>query len=196
MKKLLIIIFVVMLVRELSGVNSPVVLGPGVKVTDAPVQTELKQAKPFQHEGYQITPLAEFKLQGKILSREDYSLGRESDLSPIDLALGWGPMSDESVLDNIDISQSGRWYRWQVEEFPIPRKEIETQSANMHMIPANDQVETMLENSKQGQIIELEGYLIRAEADDGWHWQSSLTRNDIGQGACELILVKSFQVIH
>lgn len=196
MKKLLIIVFVVMIIRELSGVNSPVVLGPGVKVIDPPVQTDLKQAKPFQHEGYQITPLAEFQLTGKILSREDYSLGRESDLSSIDLALGWGQMSDEAVLDKIDISQSGRWYRWRVDEFPIPRKDIETQSANMHMIPANDQVEDMLEMTKQGQIVELSGYLIRADADDGWHWQSSLTRNDIGAHACEVVYVKSVQVIH
>jgi hypothetical protein len=196
MKKLLIIIFVVMLIRQLSGINSPVVLGPGVKVVDAPVQIDLKQAKPFQHDGYQITPLAEFKLKGKILSREKYFLGRESDLSPIDLTLGWGPMSDEAVLDKIDISQSGRWYRWRVDEFPIPRKDIETQSANMHMIPANEQVEDMLEMTKQGQIVELSGYLIRADADDGWHWQSSLTRNDIGAHACEVVYVESMQVIH
>jgi len=140
--------------------------------------------------------LAEFKLKGKILSREDYSFGRESDLSPIDLALGWGPMSDETVLDKIDISQSGRWYRWRVQDFPIPRKAIETQSANMHMIPANDLVEDLLGMTKQGQIIELSGYLVRVDADDGWHWQSSMTRNDTGARACELILVESFQVLH
>lgn len=115
---------------------------------------------------------------------------------PIDLALGWGQMSDEAVLDKIDISQSGRWYRWRVEEFPIPQKDIETQSANMHMIPANDLVEDMLNSSKQGQIIELSGYLIRAEADDGWNWQSSLTRNDIGAHTCEVVYVESFQLIN
>lgn len=196
MKKLIIIVFVVIFVRQLFGVNSPVVLGPGVKVAEPPVQTDLNQAKPFQHNDFQITPLAEFKLKGKVLSREDYSFGRESDLSPIDLALGWGPMSDEAVLDKIDISQSGRWYHWRVKEFPIPQKDIETQSANMHMVPANEYVETMLEKTKQGQIIELSGYLIKAEAADGWHWQSSTTRNDTGAGACELIYVESFQLIN
>jgi len=196
MKKLLIIAFVVAALWKLSGGNESVVLGPGVKVAEAPVQTDLQQAGSFQHKGFKITPLAEFKLQGKILSREDYSFGRESELSPIDLALGWGSMSDEAVLDKIDISQSGRWYRWQVKDFPIPRKAIETQSANMHMVPANDLVEDLLEASKQGQIIELSGYLVRVDADDGWSWQSSMTRNDTGAKACELILVQSFQVIH
>lgn len=196
MKKILLLAFVIAVFWKLSGANAPVVLGPGIKVTDAPIQTDLKKAETFQHNGYQITPLAEFKLKGKVLSREDYSFGRESDLSPIDLALGWGPMSDEAILDKIDISQSGRWYRWRVQEFPIPRKAIETQSANMHMIPANDLVEDLLEMTKQGQLIELEGYLVRADADDGWHWQSSLTRNDTGARACEVIYVESFQIVH
>ena len=195
MKKLVIIVFVVAALWKLTGGNDSVVLGPGVKVAESPVQTDLQDAGSFHHKGFQITPLAEFKLKGKILARENYSFGRESELSPIDLALGWGPMSDEAVLDKIDISQSGRWYHWKVKEFPIPRKAIETQSANMHMIPANDSVADLLEMSKQGQIIELSGYLIRVDAEDGWSWKSSMTRNDTGAHACELILVNSFQVI-
>ncbi len=131
-----------------------------------------------------------------MLAREDYSLGRERDLSPVDFAFGWQYMSDETALDKIDISQSGRWYRWHVEEFPIPRQAIETQSANMHLIPADDLVEDLIDQAKQGQIVELSGYLICADADDGWYWQSSLTRNDTGAHACEVIYVERFQIIN
>jgi len=194
MKKLFILLAVV-LCWKFFWADETVVLGPGIKVVEAPIQIELNNAAEIQYKGFQITPLAEFKLTGKILSRKDYSLGRESELSPTDLALGWGPMSDEAVLDNIDISQSGRWYRWWVEDFPIPRNAIETNSANMHIVPANDLVASMLDLTKQGQIIELTGYLIRVDADDGWHWQSSLTRNDTGAQACELIYVESLHVI-
>ncbi len=196
MKKLFWIGFIVFALWKLTGGSGSVVLGPGIKVSEAPIQNNLKQADSFEFKDYRITPLAEFKLQGKVLAREDYSLGRESDLSPVDMAFGWQNMSDEAVLDNIDISQSGRWYRWQVQDFPIPRKQIETQSANMHLIPANDLVEDMIDLAKQGQIIELTGYLIRADADDGWKWQSSLTRNDTGAHACELIYVENFQLIN
>ena len=196
MKKLFWIAFVTVVLWKLSVGSDSVELGPGVKVSVAPLQHDLKQADSFQFKGYQITPLAEFQLKAKVLARESYFLGRESDLSPVDFALGWQKMSDEDIVDKIDISQSGRWYRWRVEEFPIPRQAIETQSANMHLIPANDLVEDMIGLAKQGQIIELSGYLIRADADDGWHWQSSLTRNDTGSRACELIYVESFQIIN
>jgi hypothetical protein len=196
MKKFFWIAFIVIVLWKLSAGSGFVVLGPGIKVLTPPLQHDLKQADSFQFKGYKITPLAEFQLKAKVLARESYFLGRESDLSPVDFALGWQNMSDESILDKVDISQSGRWYRWQVKEFPIARKAIETQSANMHLVPANDLVENLIELAKQGQIIELSGYLIRVDADDGWHWQSSLTRNDTGARACELVYVENIQIVN
>ena len=46
-------------------------------------------------------------------------------------------MSDEAVIDQIEISQSGRWYRWHSDALLIPKLEIQTHSANMHLIPAD-----------------------------------------------------------
>ncbi len=170
-------------------------LGPGIKVQTTPAQMPIKQGETFEFNEYLITPLAQFSLEAKVLSREDYFLDRESDLAPTDLALGWQQMSDEAVLSQIDISQSGRWYHWRVEDFPIPRRAIETQSANMHLVPADDQVAVMLEMVKPGQLISLEGQLIKAESYDGWRWQSSLTREDTGARACELVYVTSLEIL-
>lgn len=118
------------------------------------------------------------------------------NLSPTDLALGRGNMSDETILDQIEISQSGRFYRWRVESFPLPRREIETSSANMHLIPANDAVNSMIKEIRNGDIIELSGSLVDVVADDDdWRWISSQNRNDTGKGACELIWVKSLQIV-
>ena len=114
----------------------------------------------------------------------------------MDLALGWGQMSDQAIIDKIQFSQSGRWYRWSVDQFPIPRRTIETHSANMHMVPSTDWIESKLDKVKQGQLIALEGYLVRIAAEEGtWHWQSSLTRDDTGGCACELIYITHFEII-
>lgn len=129
-----------------------------------------------------------------MLSSKSYSVGREADLSPVDLALGWGPMSDETILNKVDISQSHRFYYWHVDEFPIPRREIETHSANMHMIPADDRIEKMLKSVRPGEVVKLSGYLVQVNASDGWHWKSSLTREDTGNGACEVVYVKELVV--
>lgn len=142
-----------------------------------------------------ITKVANFKIKAKVLAREDYYFDRGADLAPVDLALGWGRMSDESILEQINITQSGRFYRWRVESFPIPRREIETHSANMHLIPADKYVQYLIDDIREGEIIELTGSLVNVQSKDGWYWNSSLTRNDTGNGACELIWVESLSVL-
>lgn len=163
---------------------------PGVLVTDAPIQSNIGSATPFAHKGYQVTPLADFSLDARILGSEHYSLGRESDLSPVDLALGWGPMSDSAVISQLSISQSGRFYHWSASRLPIPRQAITSHSANMHMVPADTRVEKTLKDLRVGEVVRIEGYLIRADAPDGWRWISSLSRDDSGNGACELVWVR------
>lgn len=195
MLKWLIILLTALLVWQFSVSETPVELGPGVHAPDTPQQQALESPDSFALNGYRITPLAKFTIRAKVLSREDYRFGREADLSPLDVALGWGRMSDEAVLRNITISQSGRWYRWRTDAFPIPRREIETHSANMHLIPANDRVEDTLDDVDAGQVVELRGMLVRADADDGWRWVSSLTRNDTGARACELVYVEQVRAV-
>jgi len=175
--------------------HRPVIHGAGVLVAEEPVQGNPGAAAVQMLNGYQLLPLAAFNIRARVLGRENYHFGREADLSPLDLVLGWGRMSDEAVLNHIDIRQGGRFYFWYVNAFPIPRNEIETHSANMHMIPADATVEKTLKTIRVGQVVALDGYLVEARSDDGWHWRSSLTRNDTGSGACELVLVKHVSVM-
>lgn len=164
--------------------------GVGVVAPQVPQQSDADGARPFELHGYRITPLARFDIQARVLSRESYHMGRESDLSTTDFMLGWGRMSDETVLQNIEISQSNRFGFWRVQEFPIPQREIETSAANMHLIAASRSIAGRLDDIRRGQVVRMRGYLVRADAGDGWHWESSLTRDDTGAGACELFLVE------
>ena len=168
---------------------------PGRLVDAIPQQADLPAATPsIERAGYRITPLQAFSLEARVLSAERYRFDRQADLSPIDLALGWGPMSDSAVLSEIQISQSGRFYFWHVDHFPVPRREIETNSANMHMIPATPKIERALKSLRPGQLVKLTGYLVEARAADGWSWRSSLTRDDTGAGACELVWLTDLAV--
>jgi hypothetical protein len=174
----------------------PVLRGPGITASTQPDQRAPTTSAALTLNGYQIVPLADFSIEARVLSTKHYKIGREADLAPVDLALGWGHMSDEAVLARIEISQSGRFYFWRTDEFPIPREEIETHSANMHMVPADQLIERQLEQVRPGQVVTISGQLIEAQASDGWRWRSSLTREDTGNGACELVLVRSLVVIN
>jgi hypothetical protein len=169
--------------------------GPGVLATDAPQQVDLDHGAVLQRDRTMLRTRAHFDITARVLSRKDYSHSAGGDLVPIDLALGWGRMSDSEVLANIDISQSGRFYYWHTKEFPIPRREIETSSANMHMIPADDEIKRQLEMVRPGQVVHVEGFLVDASRPGGWHWNTSMTRDDTGGGACELIYVESLDTI-
>lgn len=151
----------------------PVEHGAGILASNEPQQGSLMAGSAESINGYQITQLASFSIQARVLSTEHYHFDREADLAPVDLALGWGRMSDEAVLSQIQISQSNRFYFWHVNQFPIPREEIETHSANMHMVPADEQVKKTLKSVRVGQIVQIEGYLIEAHSTDGWKWKSS-----------------------
>lgn len=189
------VIFAVLAVWFFFIRDNSVELGPGVHAPDPPVQNTIMESPSMLQGEYVITPLADFQVQAKVLGRKNYSWGRESDLSPVDLALGWGRMSDESILEHFDISQSGRWYYWRTDRLVIPRNEIQTSSANMHMIPASDEIAERLNDVKEGEIVQFSGKLVNVEAGDGWRWISSTTRNDRGNGSCEVVWVEDFEIV-
>ena len=126
-----------------------------------------------------------------MLGTERYRFDRASELSPVDFALGWGPMSDSRILEAFTIQQRDRWYFWSSSNMPIPASEVISHSANMHMVPSNASVARQLLSVRTGQIVELRGQLIQADGKDGWRWISSLSRTDTGEGSCEVVWVES-----
>ena len=169
----------------------PLLQPPGVLAPDAPLQVDLEHGAQLQQGKVTLTTRAHFDITARVLSRRDYSFGADARLIPEDLALGWGRMSDSAVLAQIEISQSDRYYNWRVKQFPIPRREIETSSANMHMIPADAGVLRQLRAVHPGEVVHIEGFLVDASRAKGWHWNTSMTRDDTGAGACELVYVES-----
>ena len=170
--------------RAYSGPEHPPVSLP-------PSQEMLSVPKTFQFNGYQLTEVASYAVTARVLSHERYYFGRESDLSPVDLALGWGLMTNKTVLSQLSISQGGRFYSWYASEYPIPPEQIESSSANTHIIPATAAVKKTIKSLHKGQFVSLSGYLVNANAPDGWSWNTSLSRDDTGPGACELFYVET-----
>ncbi len=175
--------------------HRPITHQPGVLAPDIPLQEAVGRNPEVLHKGdVTITPLATFSITARVLSRADYSWDTESAISPIDLALGWGRMSDSAVLRDASVSQSGRFYFWTVQHFPIPEREMIESSANMHLVAADSGVERTMKETKVGDVVSFSGFLIRAQWPNGGSWVSSLTRSDTGAGACELVWVERFDI--
>lgn len=195
-KKILLIVLVLlagMAYRDwsLRDISYP----PGVLVAEVPRQVDVQGLAAVTMDDYELTPRAEFEIRARVLSREDYNWGTEADLSPMDLALGWGVMSDQAVIDRIEISQGSRWYytRYQLPA-PISDREIIQNSGNMHMVPAHSRIRKKLKGVRVGDIVRLRGQLVDIDHPSGWHWKTSLRRDDTGAGSCEIVYLEEIEI--
>ncbi len=160
-----------------------------------PRQTDARSVATIRHGRWTLTPRADYDITARVLGREGYRFDRLADLVPEDLALGWGPMSDNRVLAAFDISQSARFYTWRPHAaLPIPRDAVISHSANTHVIPADERIEKQLARLRVGQVVHLTGTLVDATRDDGAWIRTSMTRTDSGAGACEVMLVESVEL--
>lgn len=172
--------------------HRPITYPAGVLIDSEPAQTAIADGEPMiAHGEYQLKALARFSLDARILHRKVYGYDRESKLVPVDLAIGWGLMSDQAALDRIEISQSMRFY-WYEYQFPppIPREQIVSHSTNLHVIPATPAIASFCKSLRQGELVHLEGELVEATGPEIGTWRSSRSRTDSGNGACELMLVE------
>jgi hypothetical protein len=143
---------------------------------------------------WRITPKARYTVLARVLSAKRYWFGWQSAICPVDLALGWGEFMDRKVDRWIKWSQHGRWYyyRWKGGS-PYGQKEITRHSANTHVIPATPNLKKALVRVRRNHVVCMEGFLIVLEGmkkNAHYTWGSSLSRDDSGDGSCELMYVE------
>jgi hypothetical protein len=175
--------------------HRPIAYPPGVLISSEPEQT-LTFDSPITRGDYELKPLAHFALDARVLHRKIYRWDQRASLVPVDLALGWGPMSNQSVLDQVQITQSMRFY-WFAYTFPPPisKEEIISHSTNVHVIPATAAIASQCKSLRAGELVHLSGDLVEAAAPGRAPWRSSLSRTDTGNGACELMWVNELSIL-
>ncbi len=177
--------------------NAPVTYPPGVMIAADPVQTAASPDEvPLNYGNFQLKALAHFSLDARVLHRKIYRYDHGAALVPVDLAVGWGPMSDQAVLDRLEISQASRFFYYEYKGAPpIAREEITSHATNLHLIPSTKDIATQCKALRSGDLIHLSGLLVEASGEGIGTWRSSLTRTDTGNGACELVWVQELDRI-
>ncbi|MGO8828107.1 MAG: hypothetical protein ACLQT5_02575 [Steroidobacteraceae bacterium] len=167
----------------------------GVLAPSEPQQVDVTAHTKRQVSRWTLTAQAHYQVTARVLAVERYRFDALAALIPEDLALGWGPMSDNGVLRSVEISQSNRFYYWHASpNSPISRAEIIEHSANTHVIPDDPLIAAQLSDLRRGQVVTLDGDLVDAVRDDGRWIKTSLVRTDTGAGSCEVMLVKHVTV--
>ncbi|HEX6945168.1 MAG TPA: hypothetical protein VF196_03175 [Casimicrobiaceae bacterium] len=175
----------------------PVSVPPGVVAPADPVQVDLDPPLEFQAKDYAFRARAKYEITARVLRKEPYHLDGGANLAPFDLALGWGAMSDTAIVRQLDITQMGRFFYWRPRDwtaFPLSPKDIVVHAAQVHAIPADDEVLARLRRVRPGHVVTLTGYLVDIRGPNGFRWNTSLRRDDTGDGACELMWIREVAV--
>jgi len=178
--------------------NRPVSPPDGVLAPSDPAQLDIAEgeAETSQVAGWTLKPRAHYRITARVLSIERYHIDPLASLVPEDLALGWGPMSDNGTLRGFEISQSNRFYYWRAKAaMPLSPQALIAHSANTHVIPADSLVARQLSHLRPGQVVTLSGELVDGKRQDGASIHTSLVRTDTGPGACEIMLVREVEIV-
>lgn len=141
-----------------------------------------------------LDPRASFDVSAVVRGDTHYRFDDGAFLVPVDLVMTWGKLPEEPFKSQVTYGQMTRYYFWRTSSSELDLGYIRSHSANMHMIPADDNVRRALLSVGTGDRVRVQGLLVNANRDDGFYWKTSLTREDDGPGACELVYVEEIQV--
>ncbi len=170
-----------------------------------PVQVAVAQAEPIalERKGYRVllTPRAEYAITGYAAETSRKLLDRWDFVMPLDVALVWGPVADPAVLRHVRFHLSGRYasYRYDAALPAAAQVALPSHVANHHLVPASEDVAADLDRVRIGDLVTLRGKLVDVEirGEGGQveaRLRTSLTRDDVGSGACEILWVESAEV--
>ena len=140
---------------------------------------------------------AQYQLKGLVVSTRHYIKGFASRLSPYDFATVWGDVPNH--LPYLHFNQIVRYCLFTYRSgAPINKYYVLQHMANNHMIPSNTNIRRALKMAHKGDVVQIDGYLVWVMGnlkDRGTtNWNSSLRRDDSGDGACEIIYVTKLQI--
>lgn len=141
-----------------------------------------------------LIPQAQYEISALVVGRKNYHFHFEDNFIPTDLALAWGKLADLNYNQDISYSQSGRWYFYRYgPDTKLPESYISGHSANVHIVPATENIKKAVKKIKKGQLIRIEGFLVNIEAEN-FGRKTSLIRTDSGAGSCEIVYVIKIQI--
>lgn len=177
-----------------------------INLSNIPAPTQIKTkggtTKEVKNGTAEITYVAEYVINGCVVDIENYNGSSVDDkLSPRDIGLVWGPLSTKENQKKIKWTSYGnRYLSWKVAdgewlESIGGKSAFITSYSNNHLIPASSEIERSIKSIRKGDYVQIEGYLVdinwKNSSGSTFTWKTSTSRDDTGNGACEVIYVKN-----
>ncbi len=189
--------------RQVDNIHENVILEP------IQIETSDKELIRFidNDYDYELEPLFNYQVDGLIVHKTDYrifSINKRTSVFPMDLCVIWGENVSSRVFQNkqLKFSQDFRFCMWHWQgDVKVNSDEI----ANVHLIVNDDNLLKKVESLFRGDQIRVKGKLVNVKAKsigkpgkydfDEFSMNSSVSRNDTGAGACEILYVEDIEIL-
>jgi hypothetical protein len=171
-----------------------------------PVQTLIQPTPPFQinyrNHITTVVPMAEYQLSGMVVSHNDpfvwytFDISHdENSLDTRDFCVIWGGNIKNSDYGDVHVHNDDSFcvVKWRGGVRGFNGEYL----SNNHLITANEDIRRRIAEVQVGDQIIIKGKLVNY-SEDRWNGRfrnSSLTRSDTGNGACEVLLVEELRII-
>lgn len=158
---------------------------------------------PIEEFTYTLTPRYRYELTGLVVSLYDadnwLDFTHKNDPGNIkDICVAWGENIASGAYRTTKF-WSGEFtcsWRWRAGEPPV----VNAAASNSHLIPANVEIARRIKEIAIGDQIRMMGYLAdyRVESAEGktlYTRSTSTTRDDAGNGACEIVYVTDVEIL-
>lgn len=141
---------------------------------------DLSETGEYKGRPIDVTYKAYYDITGTVVSVRDYwGFDAYDSLVPRDVCIAWGGTEIKYRLTGLEFSQGERNCGGQA-NYP--------DFSNNHVIPSTAEVRSQVFGLRAGSKVRLVGYLVRVSYD-GITLDSSMSRNDSGNHACEVFYV-------
>lgn len=170
-----------------------------------PVQTKTEQ-EPFEvktkENTFTITPLFDYELYGMVVtfhhskSIYDNTHKRWGDfLNAKDICVIWGDNIKDSIYQKFQFT-SGTWTcYWRTYDQAAWSAFSQKHISNNHLLAEDKALSKVIMNARRGDQIYMKGHLVKYSHDGGFTRGTSTTRDDTGEGACEVVFVTEFKIL-
>jgi hypothetical protein len=157
----------------------------GVLVSAEPVYGGLDFQTSWMALGaFQQMPQGTIDVTARVLARHDYPRSGIGEVLPTDLVLGWGPMSDNRVIDHVTIRQADRGLTVIPDDTAVITAAAARASTMVVAVYSDFQPHAAALNElRVGNVIHLYGWRLKARLADGSTWGGGSGQEKIGERA-------------
>ena len=155
----------------------------------------------FQYHGeeYWIEPVAEYELWGLVVTHNNITgitdiMHTKDSVDIKDICVLWGSNVSNNNYQRMNFS-SGDFICYY--QYPYGVHFQGNELSNNHLLSDNETVRETIRQAHIGDQIHLRGKLVNYnwQSHPGWVRRTSTTRNDTGNGACEVVFVNDFEIL-